>query len=83
MVELRMPRVMIARRPSASMYLTLERQDTTLRFGRVDFSNPDESIVLPVTSSELRIVRGASRLRTMTRYTNYRRFLTGGRIVGY
>ncbi|WP_255996951.1 hypothetical protein, partial [Klebsiella pneumoniae] len=68
--------------PGASLYLTLERQDTSLRFGRVQFTNPDESIVLPQTSSELRIVRGASRLRTMTRFTNYRRFLTGGRVVG-
>jgi hypothetical protein len=81
MVELKMPQV-LARRPGGSMYLTLEREDTTLRFQRMTFAQPEESLVLPVSSSTLRIVRGASRLRTMTRYTEYRRFLTGGRVVG-
>ena len=81
MVELKMPQV-LARRPGGSQYLTLEREDTTLRFQRLTFAQPDESIVLPVSSSTLRIVRGASRLRTITRYTDYRRFLTGGRVVG-
>lgn len=81
MIELRLPPAM-ARRPGASPYLTLEREDTSLRFDRLSFTQPDESLVLPVTSSSLRIVRGASRLRTMTRYTDYRRFLTSGRVVG-
>ena len=81
MVELKMPQV-LARRPGGSVYLTLEREDTTLRFQRMTFAQPEESLVLPVSSSTLRIVRGASRLRTMTRYTEYRRFLTGGRVVG-
>ena len=81
MVELRMPRV-LARRPGGSTYLTLEREDTSLRFSRMSFTQPDESLVLPSSSSTLRVVRGASRLRTMTRYTDYRRFLTGGRVVG-
>jgi hypothetical protein len=81
MVELRLPRV-LARRPGGSDYLSLEREDVSLRFGRLTFDNPEESLVLPLTSSSLRIVRGASRLRTMTRYTDYRRFLTGGRVVG-
>lgn len=83
MIELRMPQI-IARRPGGSQYLTLEREDASLRFGRVSFREPEESLVLPVTSSSLRIVRGAGapRLRTMTRYSDYRRFLTGGRVVG-
>jgi hypothetical protein len=83
MVELRMPQV-IARRPGGSQYMTLEREDTSLRFGRVSFAQPEESLVLPLTSTSLRIVRGggAPRLRTTTRYTDYRRFLTGGRVVG-
>jgi hypothetical protein len=81
MIELRLPPAM-ARRPGSSAYLTLEREDTSLRFDRLSFTQPDESLVLPVSSSSLRIVRGASRLRTFTRYSDYRRFLTSGRVVG-
>ena len=83
MVELRMPRV-FARRPGAAPYMTVEREDTSLRFGRISFSQPEESLVLPQSSTSLRIVRGSgsSRLRTVTRYTDYRRFLTSGRVVG-
>jgi hypothetical protein len=82
MVDLRLPRPMW-RRPGNPMFLTLERADTSLRFGRVSFSQPDESLLLPVESSEFRILRGGgiSRLRTTTRYLQYKRFLTGSRVV--
>jgi hypothetical protein len=83
MVDLRLPRV-LTRRPGTPMFLTLERADTTLRFATVSFTQPAESLLLPVESSELRIVRGAgiSRLRTTTTYSRYKRFLTGSRVVG-
>jgi len=57
--------------------------DTSIRFKRVSFDDPSETLILPVTSSAMQIIRGAGtpRLRTMTTYTNYKRFLTGGRIV--
>jgi hypothetical protein len=82
MVDLRLPRL-LARRPGSPMFLTLERADTSLRFGRVSFSQPDESLLLPVESSELRILRGGgvSRMRTTTKYSHYKRFLTGSRVV--
>lgn len=81
LIDLRLPRV-LARRPGASPYMTIERADTSLRFGRVSFSDPDESLILPQSATELRVMRGASRLRTSIRYSNYKRFLTGGRVVG-
>lgn len=83
MVELRLPRV-LARRPGSSGFMTLERADTSIRFARVTFAQPEESLVLPSTASELRVMRGAgtSRLRTMTRYSDYKRFMTGTRVVG-
>jgi hypothetical protein len=82
MVEMRLPRV-LTRRPGALPYMILERSDTTLRFARVRFEAPDESLLLPQTSTSLRVMRGgaASRLRTTTTYSDYRRFLTGGRVV--
>jgi len=63
---------------------TLERMDTSIRFKPVAFSNPDETLVLPVSLSSMRVTRGSGtpRLRTMTEYKKYQRFITGGRIVG-
>jgi hypothetical protein len=83
MIELRLPRV-LTRRPGSDPFMTLERSDTSMRFDRVSFTQPDESLVLPSETSELRIVRGAGapRLRTITRYSDYKRFLTGSRVVG-
>lgn len=77
-----MPRV-LQRRPGASPTMTVERFDTSYRFRRVQFSDPEESLVLPVSSVSLRITHGAGtpRTRVMTEYRKYRRFLTGGRIV--
>lgn len=62
---------------------TMERWDSSIRFKPVRFDEPDETLILPVESSTLQITRGAGtpRLRTMTKYTSYRRFMTAGRIV--
>jgi hypothetical protein len=83
MVDIPLPKK-AARVPGGSLFWTLERMDTSIRFKAVTFSNPDETIVLPATMSSFRITRGSGtpRLRTMTDYTKYQRFLTNGRIVG-
>lgn len=83
MVDIPLPRV-VTRRPGSDLRWTLERWDTSIRFKSVSFSNPDESLVLPSSSSALRVTRGSAqpRLRTTIDYTNYRRFLTGARVVG-
>lgn len=82
-VDVRLPRA-IARRPGASPVWTLERWDTTMRFKRVAFEEPQEALVLPVSTTTVRVTRGSGspRLRTTTTYSRYKRFLTGGRIVG-
>jgi hypothetical protein len=70
-------------RGNADSYWTMERFDSSIRFKRVSFQDPEETMVLPVSSSTLQITRGAGtpRLRTSTQYVAYRRFLTGGRLV--
>ncbi len=62
---------------------TMERWDTSIRFKPVSFQDPHETLVLPASSTSFRITRGAGvpRLRTSTQYSNYRRFLTAGRIL--
>ena len=77
-----MPKV-LQRRPGSSPTMTVERFDTSYRFKRMRFDNPEESLVLPVSSTSLRVTQGAGtpRMRVTTEYMHYRRFLTGGRIV--
>jgi hypothetical protein len=62
---------------------TMERWDSTIRFQPVAFENPPETLTLPVSVSSLRITRGSAspRERTRTEYSEYKRFLTGGRVV--
>jgi hypothetical protein len=83
MVEIPVPRAARRQAHAASTW-TLERWDTSIRFRPVTFANPDETLLLPESQSEVRITRGSGspRLRTMTNYTNYKRFVTAGRVVG-
>ena len=73
-----------AMRSGGNIRWTLERHDISIRFKPVRFSEPDETLLLPVSSTALRITRGSGqpRLRTSIDYTNYRRFMTGARVIG-
>ena len=83
MVEIPVPSK-VTRRAGSARYWTMERWDTTIRFKPVTFENPDETLVLPASLTSLRVTRGSGtpRLRTVTNYKNYQRFLTAGRVVG-
>lgn len=74
---------LLARRPNADSHIVVERLDRSYRFRRVSFDNPAETMVLPVSASQLMVTQGngGARQRVTTEYKNYRRFLTGGRIV--
>jgi hypothetical protein len=80
-VELPVPREQQER--LAARVLTLERADTEVRFRPVRFTNPDETIYLPDRIETLTITRNgtAPRIRTRHEYSNYRRFVTGGRLL--
>ena len=82
LVEVPLPRE-AARHPGAQRFWTLERWDSTMRFKRHTFADPEETLVLPVSSTTMTITRGSGtpRLRTVTEYKSYKRFLTGGRVV--
>ena len=82
MVDIRLPRS-VARRPGVNETWVMERWDTTTRFKAVRFQDPDETLMLPISSTSIRITRGSGtpRLRTITEYSGYKRFLTGGRVV--
>lgn len=81
LVDIPLPRK--ARRIGVTDRWTMERWDSSIRFKPVRFDEPSETLILPVESTSLQITRGAGtpRLRTTTKYTSYRRFMTNGRIV--
>ena len=82
LVDIPMPRK-LARRAGVESNWVMERWDTTIRFKPVRFQDPDETLMLPISSTSLRVTRGAGtpRLRTITEYSGYKRFLTGARVV--
>src|SRR5436190_3035576 len=63
--------------------VVFERLDTSVVFGSITFADPDETLTLPVSVESLTVVRnaGTPRVRKTQRFSNYRRFITGGRIV--
>jgi hypothetical protein len=71
------------KRRSMPERVVVERLDSTIVYKRVDFSDPDESVMLPSSKQTVTVVRnsGTPRLRTTQTFRNYRRFITGGRIV--
>lgn len=63
--------------------VVFERLDSSVVFGAITFADPDETLTLPISVDSLTVVRnaGTPRVRRTQRFTNYRRFITGGRIV--
>lgn len=70
-------------RRGASPSMAIERADSSIRFRRVAFEEPDEVLMLPAEIDSFQTVRGGAvqRTRIIQRFSDYRRFLTGGRIV--
>ena len=63
-------------------WIVVERDDLTIRYRPVAFTDPHEVILLPESSDSLTIVRGGLQsVRRTERFSGYRRFLTGGRVV--
>jgi hypothetical protein len=63
-------------------WVVVDRDDLTVRYAPVAFSEPDEIILLPESLVAVTVVRtGLQSIRRTEKYTNYRRFLTTGRMV--
>jgi hypothetical protein len=64
-------------------WMTIERADSTIRYRPVPFHDPEETVMLPASIESMTIIRnaGVPRLRTTQTFSNYKRFVTGGRIV--
>jgi hypothetical protein len=72
----------IARKHNLSDQIVVQRYDTTIRYKPIPFRDPDEAMLLPESIDTLLVVRGGlESIRKRQTFTDYRRFLTGARIV--
>ena len=60
--------------------IRVERSETTIRFSRVQFQQPDETVLLPESIDTLTVFRGAPSLKTTQKLNGFRRFLTKSEI---
>jgi hypothetical protein len=81
MVDLPIPRK--HQQINGALFLTLERADMSIRYRAVRFSDPDETLMLPaeITSSSMWRNGGSPGNRVTQSFSNYRRFVTAGRII--
>jgi len=69
------------RRIGLDNFAVLERLDTCIRYKPVPFQDPQETVILPESIDTLMVVRGLQSYRIRQTFSNYRRFVTGGRLV--
>ena len=70
-------------RRGAARNMTIERADSSIQYKRVSFVDPEETLMLPAVIETVTVIRGGGtqRNRITQRFSDYRRFLTGGRVV--
>ena len=80
-VDVRVP-VLIQRRHQLPNSVSIMRDDVTIRYRSVAFSDPDEVLLLPESIDSFTVLRGGLQsTRRFQRFFNYRRFVTGGRVI--
>ena len=77
----RFPRL-IQRRHALASWVVIVRDDVTIRYRTVAFSDPEEVLLLPESIDSLTVVRGGleSTRRNQT-FSEFKRFVTGGRVL--
>ena len=79
-VDVRVP-VTLQRRHGFGASVVLERDDLTMRYKAVTFSDPDEVIRLPESIESITVLRGGLQsVRRTETFSEYRRFLGKGRV---
>jgi hypothetical protein len=80
-VDVKIP-ALIQRRHHLASWVVIARDDVTIRYKTVAFSDPDEVLLLPESIDSFTVVRGGlqSTRRNQT-FSDYRRFVTGGRVL--
>ena len=80
-VDVKVP-ALIQRRHFLASWVVILRDDVTIRYQTVAFSDPHEMLLLPQSIESLTMVRGGlqSTRRTQT-FSNYKRFVTSGKVL--
>lgn len=62
---------------------TIDRSDTSIRFSEVEFRDPEESVLLPSSIQTLTVIHHGAvpRLLKTQTFSDYKRFVTGVRVV--
>ena len=81
MLDVKVP-YRIQRKHNLENAVVIEREDTTIRYRTITFSDPDEALLLPESIESLIIARGGlqSTRRTQT-YSDYRRFVGDAKVI--
>ncbi|MEO8256707.1 MAG: hypothetical protein ABI868_05100 [Acidobacteriota bacterium] len=80
-VDVRVP-TLIQRRHLLGSSIVLMRDDVTIRYKTVAFSDPEEVLLLPESIDSLTVIRGGlESARRRQTFSEYKRFVTGGRLV--
>ncbi len=69
------------RRMSLPDWIVVDRFDWVIKYKPVTFENPNETLLLPASIEQTALLHGAQSNRKTQIFTNYRRFLTAGRVV--
>jgi hypothetical protein len=78
--DVRVPQL-LQRKYHFTPWLTVDRDDLTLRYKEVAFSDPQETLLLPESIEMVTVVRtGLQSTRRTHVFSNYRRFMTESRI---
>ena len=82
MVDVKIPKELQMR--GKPTQVTYERINSSVRYKRVPFTDPDEQVLLPASIETVIVLRsnsGPSRLRITRTFANYRRFVTASRLI--
>ena len=66
-------------------WIVLERDDLSIRYERVTFTDPPETLMLPSSIEHSWVLRGSGfvpRYYRHQQFSNHRRFVTDGRVIG-
>jgi hypothetical protein len=74
--------MLIQRRHRLDPFVVIVRDEVMIRYRTVAFSDPDEVLLLPESINTFTMVRGGLQsTRRSQMYSDYRRFVTGGRVI--
>jgi hypothetical protein len=80
-VDVKVPEL-IQRRHQLASWVVIVRDDVTIRYKTVSFSDPDEVLLLPESIDSFTVLRGGlESTRRSQAFSDYKRFVTGGRVL--